>query len=128
MNTILNNETYQEYAFRHYDNPKCRDLEEFKEDLNDRPKWIKRLLRKYHNGGELREILILNHIIGFYNTFPGAVGTDLLMYKIEDELYPYLKSFLIYLEYDIRGIQSYEFISSIPIEPDAGITKRLKEI
>jgi len=125
----LNDETYESYALRHYDNPKCRDLNEFKEDLEERPKWIKRLLRKYHNGGELREILILNHIIGFYNTFPGESGTRLLMYKMEKELYPYLKSFLLFLNYSITELEYSIFTNSLGDEDrELYIKERLGKI
>ena len=125
--SLLNEENYEDYARLHYDNPCCVSVEEFEKDLNDRPKWIKRLLRKYNNGGELRELLILNHIIGFYNTFPGESGTKLLFYKIEEELYEQLKSFVIFLNMEDSHIYIHETISFRSISIDDFITKRLEE-
>ena len=125
--SLLNDENYRDFAQRNYDNPCCINLEEFDKDLDDRPKWIKRLLRKYNNGGELRELLILNHIIGFYNTFPGEAGTKLLFFKIEEELYEQLKSFIIFLNMEDSHISIHETISFRSIQTDDFILRRLRE-
>jgi hypothetical protein len=94
----LNDSTYIVYAMKHYDNPQCESIEEFHEDLN-RTKYLKRLFRKYNSSGVLRERLILNHIIIFYNTFGVEASTRLLFYRIEEDLHPLLKTFLVYLNY-----------------------------
>ena len=70
---------------------------QFYEDLN-RIKYIKRLFRKYKSSGELKERLILNHIIIFYNVFGIEAATNILFFKIEDEFWPLLKTFLVYLD------------------------------
>ena len=49
------------YAAQNYYNPKCIDSEEFLEDLK-RFKYIKRLLNRYRDSGQLSERLILNHL------------------------------------------------------------------
>ena len=64
----LNHKNYFLYCAKHYDNPQCVDIEEFKEDLN-RIKYIKKLITRYEQKGELREHLILNHVITLYNVF-----------------------------------------------------------
>lgn len=94
----LNNNTYLMYAMKNYNNPQCIGMEEFQEDLN-RIKYIKRLFRKYKNNDVLRERLILNHIIIFYNIFDVEAATRILFHKIEEELHDLLKTFLVYLNY-----------------------------
>lgn len=106
------------YAMRHYDNPHCLDEKEFHDDLK-RIKYIKRLLNRYDTTGELKERLILNHIILLYNVFPVDVATRLLFYKIEENLWSTLKTFLIYLSFmpeRISGAAEQDIISTdIPI-------------
>lgn len=81
------------YAAKHYDNPQCYDTVEFYEDLN-RFKYIKRLLNKYQEGGELKERLIINHLIVIYNVFGAVPGTRLLFLKLKDQL-PLITPFLL---------------------------------
>ena len=64
----LNDENFTLFAIRHYDNPKCTSTEEFYEDIR-RFRYLKRLLKRYHKTGELRERLILNHVIILSNVF-----------------------------------------------------------
>ena len=78
------------YAIRHYDNPHCEGEKEFEDD-------IKRLLRKYYDTGILKERLILNHIIVLQNVFGSDACATLLLYKIQDEYWSTLKSFLLFL-------------------------------
>ena len=61
---MITEENYLLYAMKVYDNPQCKDVEEFYEDLN-RIKYLKRLFKKYKSTGSLRERLILNHLIIF---------------------------------------------------------------
>jgi hypothetical protein len=81
-----------------YSNPLCTGIDEFKEDIM-RVKYIKRLLLKYKNNGELRERLILNHLIILQNVFGAEACTRILFYKLPKELHSYLKTFLEYLQY-----------------------------
>ncbi len=94
----LTEDNYTFYAMKAYCNPQCTSLDEFHEDLN-RTKYLKRLFRRYQTTGNLRERLILNHIIIFYNVFGVEPATRLLFFKIEEELHPLLKTFLVYLNY-----------------------------
>jgi len=84
------------YAIRHYNNPHCEGEKEFEDDLK-RFKYIKRLLRKYHDTNILKERLLLNHLIVLNNVFGAEASTTLLLYKIQPEYWPTLKSFLIFL-------------------------------
>jgi len=81
------------YAAKAYENPSCVDDEEFMEDLN-RIKYIKRLLRKYDIGGELKERLIINHLVVLYNVFEGDALTRMLFYR----LYEYLEFLVPFLD------------------------------
>lgn len=84
------------YAMHHYDNPQCHSLDEFEEDLR-KFLYLKKLLSRYKKDGELRERLILNHIIVLYNVF-GDATTNMLFYKIDKECWDTLATFLLYLE------------------------------
>ena len=84
------------YAIRNYNNPHCEGEKEF-EDYLKRFKYIKRLLRKYHDTNILKERLLLNHLIVLNNVFGAEASTTLLLYKIQKEYWSVLKSFLLYL-------------------------------
>tara|TARA_B100000787_G_C16087805_1_gene247497 strand:- start:272 stop:601 length:330 start_codon:yes stop_codon:yes gene_type:complete len=84
------------FAIKHYDNPQCEGEKEFEDDLK-RFKYIKRLLRRYYDTGVLKERLLLNHLIVLNNVFSTEAATTLLLYKIQPDYWPALKSFLIYL-------------------------------
>jgi hypothetical protein len=74
------------------------DIEEFYDDLA-RFKYIKRLLRKYQQSGLIQERLVLNHLIVLYNVFGIEASNRMVFYKIEKELWPSLKPFLVFLNY-----------------------------
>lgn len=81
------------YAAKHYDNPHCYDTVEFYEDLN-RFKYIKRLLNKYEESGDIKDRLIINHLTIIYNVFGAEAGTRLLFLKLKDYLH-LIKPFLV---------------------------------
>tara|TARA_Y100000034_G_C6655899_1_gene287319 strand:- start:72 stop:446 length:375 start_codon:yes stop_codon:yes gene_type:complete len=109
----LNENNFIMYAMKLYENPQCSGIDEFQEDLN-RIKYIKRLLRRYHKTGVLKERLILNHIIIIANVF-GIEGTvKILFYKIEKDLHSILKTFLVFLQY-MPELQSGEY-DLIPLD------------
>jgi hypothetical protein len=83
------------YAAKCYDNPQCFDTVEFYDDLA-RFKYIKRLFRRYQETGELKERLIINHIIVIYNVFGVEASTQMLFLKLREHL-PILKPFLVML-------------------------------
>tara|TARA_B100001750_G_scaffold245452_1_gene265119 strand:+ start:1520 stop:1882 length:363 start_codon:yes stop_codon:yes gene_type:complete len=84
------------FAMKHYDNPQADGEGEFQDDLK-RFKYLKRLLRKYCEGGELKERLILNHIIVLSNVFGNEASVTLLLFKIEQEYWSALRACLLYL-------------------------------
>ena len=96
MYETINAENVVMYAIRHYNNPHCEGEKEFEDDLK-RFKYIKRLLRKYHDTNILKERLLLNHLIVLNNVFGAEASTTLLLYKIQKEYWTTLKSFLLYL-------------------------------
>ena len=91
----LNEENYIIFAIKHYENPQAITQDDFFEDMK-RFKWIKRLLNKYKNTGELNVHLVVNHFMLLYNVF-GEATTPLLFYKINKELWGVLKTFVLYL-------------------------------
>ena len=94
----LNEENFTLFAIRHYDNPQCTSTEEFYEDIR-RFRYLKRLLKRYSRSGELRERLILNHLIILSNVFGVSNAIRMLQYKIDAEHWPVLKTCLLYLDY-----------------------------
>ena len=89
----------------HYDNPQCHSLQEFEEDLK-KILYLKKLLSRYKNNGELRERLILNHIIVLYNIF-GDATTKMLFFKIDESCWDSLVTFLVYLERMPESLPEY---------------------
>ena len=125
----LNDDTFLMYAMREYNNMQCTDIEEFYDDLK-KIKYIKRLFNSYKNNGQLKERLILNHLIIFYNVFTLQAGTRILFYKIEKDFWPILKTFLVYLDRMPDKIDSIrgEIIRTSDIQLDDGIITRLRTI
>lgn len=91
----LNEDNYLLFAIKFYDNPQAITMEDFQTDLK-RIRYVKRLLKKYKNTGDLKTRLILNHLIILFNVFNDA-AVPLLFYNLEKELWPSIKSFLLFL-------------------------------
>ena len=106
----LNEGNFLVYAMHHYDNPQCNSILEFEEDMK-RFLYLKKLLSRYKNNGELRERLILNHIIVLYNIF-GESTTRMLFYKIEPSCWDTLTTFLVYLERMPETLPEFNIVSS----------------
>ena len=125
----LNEDNYLMYTMREYNNIQCTDIEEFYDDLK-KIKYIKRLFNIYKNNGQLKERLILNHLIIFYNVFNVEAGTRILFYKIEKDFWPMLKTFLIFLDRMPDKIESIRGVTvrSSDIQLDDGIVTRLRSI
>ena len=120
----LAEKTFLLYASKHYNNPQCESIDEFYEDLN-RIKYVKRLLRKFVKSGVLRERLILNHLIILQNVFGASCSSRMLFFKIDKELFPQLKTFLVYLNYLPETIPEVK-VDEIPL--DATIITQLRKI
>ncbi len=121
---LLNETNFIMYAMKNYENPTCTGMDEFYEDLN-RVKYIKRLFRKYEKSDILRERLILNHLIILSNVFGPVSCSRMMFYKTESELHPYLKTFLVYLNYLPKQIEEID-LDSIPLEQ--GIVEKLRSL
>jgi hypothetical protein len=117
----LNNDNFELYAAKYYRNSSCISPEEFYEDLA-RFKYVLRLLRKYRETGIIQERLVLNHIIVIYNVFEIHAANRMIFYRIEPDLWPSLKPFLIYLNY-LPEDNNYNHISI-----DLNIAKKLQTI
>ncbi len=106
----LNEDNFLLFAIKYYENPQAVTREDFEKDLNHF-KYIKRLLKRYKNNGDLKVHLLLNHFFILYNIF-GEATTPMLFFKIEKDLWSAMKSFIMFLgkfpEYpksDIHNIQ-----------------------
>jgi hypothetical protein len=91
----LNEDNFLLFAIKHYENPQAVTKEDFDKDLNHF-KYIKRLLKRYRNTGELKTHLLLNHFIILYNIF-GEAATPMLFFKIEKDLWTVMKTFIVFL-------------------------------
>ena len=125
----LTDDNFLMFAMKEYNDIQCTDIEEFYDDLK-KIKYIKRLFNFYKNNGQLKERLILNHLIIFYNVFNIQAGTRILFYKIEKDFWSILKTFLIYLDRMPDKIDSIrgEIIRTSDIKLDDGIITRLRSI
>lgn len=123
----LDDSTFIVYAMQHYDNPHCHSVEEFEHDLK-RIQYIKRLLGRYHTKKELRERLILNHMVVLYNCF-GSAATEMLMMSME-KYHSYLKPFIEFLNFMPKTLVVYseKAVDINKIESDKFIVERLKQI
>ena len=116
----LNEENFVLFASRNYNNPQCTSIEEFNDDLL-RFKYLKRLFKRYIKDGDLQERLILNHLVVLYNVFGIEAANKMMFHKMEDEYWPILKTFLVYLNY----IKVSELVE-IPLNDH--IVKTLREL
>ena len=125
----LNEKNFLLFAMQHYNNPQCVDVEEFNDDLR-KIKYIKRLFNQYHTEGTLKERLILNHIIVFFNVFQTRAATRILFFKIEEKFWPMLKTFLFYLRFmpedKVESINGKDILVT-DIQMDQGIINKLRE-
>ena len=116
MYETITSENVTMFAIKHYNNPQCEGEKEFYDDMK-RFKYIKRLLRKYHDTNILKERLLLNHIIITKNLFGTEACVTLLLFKIQKEYWGTLKSFLLYLnmlkEDELLEINDNEFVLAV---------------
>ena len=118
----LNEHNYMLFAIKFYDNPQSVTREDFEDDLK-RIKYIKRLLKRYKNTGELKVHLILNHLTVLFNVFNEA-AVPLLFYNLEEDLWPYIKSFLLFL----NRLPEYPKTEINSIKEDGDCLTQLKEL
>jgi hypothetical protein len=111
----LTNENYLMYALLHYDNPHCIDIKEYFEDVR-KLKYIKRLFNRFKEDDVLKERLILNHIISFYNVFEYEAATRLLFFRVGEQYHSLLKTFLVFLNKMPDKINENLFSSDIYLD------------
>ena len=118
----LNEDNFLLFAIKNYENPQAVTKEDFDKDLNHF-KYIKRLLKRYKNTGELKIPLLINHFIVLYNIF-GEAATPMLFFKIEKELWSITKTFMLFL----NKIPEYPkcYLHDIPVDLDC--LKELQKI
>lgn len=129
MIDVVNEDNFVVYAAKHYDNPQCYDTEEFLDDLK-RFKYIKRLFNRFEITGDLKERLILNHIMVLYNLF-GDQATVLLFVKLRG-YYTFLKPFLVLINRmpdKVHGVMTQSnVIYNSDIAMDPRIVEALRKI
>jgi|SRR5210317_1751097 hypothetical protein len=124
----LTEDNFQLFAMKFYENPHCTDLLEFHDDLK-RIRYIKRLFKKYRQSGDLKERLIINHLVVLYNMFEHRAMTRMLLFKLEG-YEDCLKPFLVLLNYwttDFGNIKGKPIVDS-EISLDTHIVNMLREI
>ena len=118
------------YAAKHYDNPQCYDTIEFYDDMK-RFKYIKRLINRYLEENDLKEKLILNHIIILYNVFGTEATVRMLFLKCRN-MEHLLKPFLVFLNLLPEKIENVgvdnKTLYTKDIQTDINILKKLREI
>ena len=116
----LNNANFELYAAKHYRNNQCLSVEEFHDDVA-KFKYVVRLLRRYRDTGKIQERLLLNHIITIYNVFEIAAANRMIFYRVDIDLWPALKTFLVYLNYLPENLHKN-------INIDLSIATKLKDL
>jgi hypothetical protein len=124
----LTSENIMLYAMKIYDKPNCI-MSEFKEDMK-RFNYLKRLFRRYRKIGEIKERLVLNHLVVLYNVFGAEAMTRMLFFKMSKDDQPIVKTYLLFLSCMpdmVKGIKGQDILSSdIPV--DLNVAEVLREI
>jgi hypothetical protein len=125
----LTDENFLIYAAKHYDNPQCQTTEEFIEDLK-RIKYIKKLLTRYVENHDLKDRLILNHLIVLNNLFGAEHLCRILYLKMKNQ-FSYVKPFLVLLNVlpdKLYNIKNENVIDMNIISMDEQIIKVLRKL
>ena len=124
----LNDDNILLYAAKCYDKPNCIQSE-FNDDYR-KIRYIKRLLKKYRLTSEMRERLLLNHIILLQNVFGVEATTRMLFLKVCEKDFSTLKTFLVYtsaMPEVVQGINGRDIISS-DIQLDWTVVEKLRKL
>lgn len=125
----LTNENYLIFCAQHYNSNKYYTTEEFIEDLN-RVKYIKKLITRYVENDDLKERLILNHIIVLNNCFGPEVTCKILYLKLKNQM-RYVKPFLLLIDIlpnKIYNVEDETVIDTSFIDMDQNIINRLRKV
>jgi len=123
---ILTKDNFMLYAMGNYTNPDCMSIVEFNEDLA-RIKYVKRLLKRYRRTGNMRSILLLNHLMVLGNVFGRTPASRMLFFKLESDIHSPLKTVLLYLEY-IHENTSFDSLNIQEIQFDQHLAKILRQL
>jgi len=128
MFDLLNDSNILLYAAKCYEKPNCLDSE-FDEDYK-KIRYIKRLLQRYRLTGQIKERLVLNHLVIAQNVFGVEPTTRMLFLRIDEKDYSALKTLLVFtssMPTIVKGIRGEDIISSdIAIDFNlAGILRKL---
>jgi hypothetical protein len=124
----LNDENYMIYAAKAYEKPSAV-TSEFEEDLN-RISYIKRLMSKYYSSGQLKERLILNHVVIFMNVFGIIPGNRMLFLKLDKTDWAVIKPFLVFIDSlipVIENIRGKDILTDV-IPLDKKVIEALRQI
>ena len=105
---------------KHYDNPQCTEMSEFEEDMK-RFQYLRKLFSRYRQDNDLKERLILNHMIVIYNVFGIEAADRMVWFKVNEAHYPVLKTFLVFLHFIKEN-------DKVEIPMDTNIVERLRNI
>ena len=125
----LNEDNFILYAMKNYENNQCLSEKDFNNDLKIF-KYLRRLLNRYDNNGDIKERLILNHLIMLTNVFSVQATTRMLFFKIPEKYWSVLKTFLIFLKYmpeTVEPVNGKKIISS-NILIDMHVAEQLRNI
>ena len=127
--SILTDSNFLLYAIKHYNNPCCTNTEEWADDVR-RIKYVKKLITRYVETGELKERLILNHLIVLSNIYQPEPLCRILWLKMENQ-FSYIKPFLLMIgclvDY-ILNVKIEQKIETEDIPMDQGIIVALRKI
>ena len=127
MKVDLTEDNFEFFAIKNYDDPNCSGMQEFREEML-RFKYLNRLLNKYEESGEMRENLILNHLVVLYNLFNDA-ATNMLFYRVHERHWPILVPFLIFINRfpEEIHVSSTKTIPASDIQIDMNVVNVLRE-
>jgi hypothetical protein len=115
------------WCSRAYDKTELTTTDEFFEDIN-RITYIKKLVFKYLETGELKERLILNHIIILNNCFAENLA-KILFLKFEQH-FSIIKPFLVFinaLPKVIYNVSNYKQVHTDLIPMDMNVVNALRK-
>ena len=126
---VLNDKSFLLYAAKHYENPACHSTEEFMDDMR-RIKYVQKLITRYVETGDLKERLILNHIVVLGNVFRPEALCRILYLKMENQ-FQYIKPFLLGLNILVDNIYNVGKVRTVDtnlIPMDQKIVEALRGI
>jgi hypothetical protein len=92
---VISDKTFIQYAISAYHNPQCSTLEQFNADVK-KFSGIKRLMNGETDDLEFTKV-VLNNIVYLYNIFDYEACTKMLFFKVREEQWFKLKTFLVFL-------------------------------